>query len=154
MENQVPHRGGAPVGYISELGPIEAGAIVYFRLWFEAPACRGQILRDFQTALGKVGGAKALTALTSICDLCIRHGRRPIMRHGVQCKCIGGDEACFANFIAYASEGELDDALLMASSFVAPSKAPDLVEVAEEFGCALRGMFDASFRSPKSTTIH
>ena len=31
------HRGGAPVGYITDLGPIEAGVVLYLRLWRDGP---------------------------------------------------------------------------------------------------------------------
>ena len=43
------------------------------------------------------------------------------MRHSIECRCLGGDEACFANLVATAAEGEREDALLMATLMVEPS---------------------------------
>lgn len=135
-----PHRGGAPVGYVTELGPVEAGAVLYLRLWCDGPDAQTQVWNDFATALGPEKGRKALKSFETLCDLCVRHGRRPLMRHNVTCKCLGADEACFANFVGYASEGDREDALMIATTIVRPDMAAVLVGVAEEFGLALRRM--------------
>jgi hypothetical protein len=60
------------------------------------------------------------------------------MRHGLDCKCFGADESCFANFIGYASEGAREDALMIAMTLVEPEKAHILASLAEDFGLALR----------------
>ena len=140
MNAMTPHRGGAPVGYVTELGPVEAGAVLYLRLWCDGPDARAQVRDDFATALGTERGRKALKAFEYLCDMCVRHGRRPLMRHNVTCKCLGADESCFANFIGYATEGEREDALLIATTIVRPDMAPPLVGLAQDFGLALRHM--------------
>lgn len=77
------------------------------------------------------------------------------MRHHVTCKCLGADESCFANFIGYASEGERDDALLIATAIVNPNMAPELVGLAQDFGLALRRMArKANMRADILTTLH
>lgn len=134
------HRGGAPVGYVTELGPVEAGAVLYLRLWCDGPEAQTQVIEDFATALGPEKGRSAAHAFGTLCDLCVRHGRRPLMRHHVTCKCLGGDESCFANFVGYASEGAREDALLIATTIVRPDMAPALVGVAQDVGLALRRM--------------
>lgn len=155
MNAMVPHRGGAPVGYVTELGPVEAGAVFYLRLWCDGPDAQAQVWNDFATALGPEGGRKALKAFECLCELCVRHGRRPLMRHHVTCKCLGADESCFANFIGYASEGEREDALLIATTIVRPDMAPSLVGLAQDFGLALRRMaFKADHSNKKPTTLH
>lgn len=135
-----PHRGGAPVGYVTELDPIEAGAVMYFRLWADGPASQCQMQQDFETALGPQDGPEIVRNFDALCSLCARHGRRPLMRHHVTCKCLGADESCFANFIGYASEGAQEDALLIATTLVSPNIAPAVVGLAQEFGLALRRM--------------
>ena len=110
MRAAAPHRGGAPVGYVAELGPVEAGAMLYLRLWCDGPDAQSKIWKDFATLLGPQHGRKVLKSFKALCDLCVRHGRRPLMRHHVICKCLGADESCFANFIGYANEGEREDA--------------------------------------------
>mgnify|MGYP001801090642 FL=1 len=155
MNAMVPHRGGAPVGYVTELGPVEAGAVLYLRLWCDGPDAQAQVWNDFATALGSEGGRKALKSFECLCDMCVRHGRRPLMRHHVTCKCLGADESCFANFIGYASEGEREDALLIATTIVRPDMAPSLVGLAQDFGLALKRMaIKANQPTTKPTTLH
>ena len=138
MTSGKPHRGGAPVGYVTELGPVEAGAVLYLRLWCDSPDSQAQVWNDFATALGPERGQSAIKSFGKLCDLCVRHGRRPLMRHQVNCECLGADESCFANFIGYASEGEHEDALLLAANIVRPTIAPSLVSLAQDVGQALR----------------
>jgi hypothetical protein len=160
MNAMTPHRGSAPVGFVSELGPVEAGAVIYLRLWCDGPDAQAQVWNDFATALGPEKGRKVLKSFEALCDLCARHGRRPLVRHQVMCKCLGADESCFANFVAYASEGEREDALFIATTIVRPDMAPVLVDVAQEFGLALRQMAIKASRPianhtrPENTTVH
>lgn len=140
MSTDTPHRGGAPVGFVTELSPVEAGAVVSLRLWCEGPEGQRKMQRDFSTALGPSQADAALRSLALLCEFCARHGRRPMMRHRVGCKCLGGDEACFANFIGYASDGEREEALMIAMTLVRPTMASPLVGLAEEFGFALKRM--------------
>lgn len=151
------HRGGRPVGFIDELGPIEAGAVLYLRLWCDGPDARDQVVNDFSEALGTQQGHRATRSFGMLCDLCVRHGRRPLLRHHVTCACLGSDESCFANFIGYASEGAREDAMLIASTFVRPDMAGSLVGLAEEFGLALRRMALTAKRPSEpmqKTTLH
>ncbi len=155
MNAVTPHRGGAPVGFVAELTPIEAGAVLYLRLWFDGLESQAQVWNDFATALGAEKGRKALRSLEQLCDLCVRHGRRPLMRHHVACKCLGADESCFANFIGYAVDGEHEDALFIATTIVRPDFAPSLVGLAQEFGLALRCMATKTERlTQKPATLH
>lgn len=155
MNAMTPHRGGAPVGYVAELGPVEAGAVLYLRLWSDGPEAQAQVKQDFATALGPEPGRKAARSFATLCDLCARHGRRPLMRHHVACKCLGADESCFANFIGYASDGEREDALLIATTLVRPDVAPLLVGLAQDVSFALRRMsIRASGTAPHSSKLH
>ncbi|MEM7073736.1 MAG: hypothetical protein AAGA28_08970 [Pseudomonadota bacterium] len=134
------HRGGAPVGYVAELEPVEAGAVLYLRLWSDGGYAQNQMEEEFMAALGVHQGRQAVKSFDSLCALCAQHGRRPLMRHHLNCKCLGADESCFANFIGYASECEREDALLIAMTLVTPHVAPVLLGLAEDFGLALRRM--------------
>ena len=155
MRAAAPHRGGAPVGYVAELGPVEAGAVLCLRLWCDGSDAQSKIWKDFATLLGPQHGREALKSFKALCDLCVRHGRRPLMRHHLTCKCLGADESCFANFIGYASEGEREDALLIATTIVSPNMAPALVGLAQDFGLALRRMaLKANKQTNTPTTLH
>ncbi|WP_286134737.1 hypothetical protein [Neptunicoccus cionae] len=149
-------RGGAPVGFLSELGPLEAAAVIYLRLWCSSAQTQARAVSDFEAMLGPDNGSRVAAALAQICQACSIHGRRPLMRHHVDCTCLGGDESCFANFIAAATEGEREDAFLFASNIVRPDIALNLVTTARDFGLGLRMMGDAACvpPEPRSNTLH
>lgn len=146
-----PHhtRGGAPVGFITELDGVEAASVIYLRLWSDGPDSQAHVWNDFATSLGPDQGRKALQSFESLCALCSRHGRRPLMRHSVQCRCLGADESCFANFVSAAAMGDREDAMLIATLLVRPDMAPLVVSLAADFGLALKRM---RLSAPKDIT--
>ncbi len=150
-----PHRGGLPVGHLSDVGPVEAGAVLCFRLWCDGPAGRTALQTHFLGNLHARAGRYALEALETLCDQWIRHARRPLMRHDVACACLGADEAIFANFVATASEGDREDAMLIATTLVRADMAAMLVTLAGEVGLALRRISrpPATERRPE-TVLH
>ena len=149
VQNQ---RGGAPVGYVTELEAVEDGAVLYLRLWGDGPDAQSRVWNDFATALGPERGRSALKSFEDLCSLCVRYGRRPLMRHNVTCKCLGSDEACFANFVGAATDGEREDAFLIATNIVRADVAGSLVALAEQFGLALRQMSLAKQHTNHPTT--
>lgn len=157
MTGATQNRGGAPVGVITDLSGIEAASVIYLRLWSNGPDSQAEVWNDFSTALGSTQGRKALNAFEQLYGLCSKHGRRPLMRHSVSCKCLGSDESCFANFIATAAEGEREDAMLIATLLVRPDVAPMITELAADFGLALKRMHlcasrdIAPFPTPENT---
>lgn len=146
MTGAQERRGGAPVGFITELEAVEAASVIYLRLWCNGPDGQADVLNDFASSLGAVQGKKAVQSFEDLCRLCAQHGRRPLMRHSVNCKCLGSDESCFANFIATAATGDRDDAMLIATLLVRPDVAPLITSLAAHFGLALKRM---NLRAPK-----
>jgi hypothetical protein len=154
------NRGGAAVGFITELDGVEAASVIYLRLWCDGPDAQAQIRDDFASSLGPERGRSALKSFEDLCSLCSRHGRRPLMRHSLQCKCLGADESCFANFIAAAATGEREDAMLIATLLVRPDVAPLIASLAADVGRAFmmmrlgapRDMVAGSHEVPK--TLH
>ncbi len=146
------------VGYVTELSPVEAGAVIYLRLWSEGPERYSEIWNDFSSCLGVQRGEQALKSFEDLCKLCSAYGRRQLMRHSVNCKCLGADEACFANFIGTATEGEREDALMIATVIVRADMAQPLVSLAQDFGLAMKSMSAHLNRiehtSPPSTMYH
>jgi len=140
MSPQDTSRGGAPVGFVAELNPVEAGAVLYLRLWCDGPHAQAQVWNEFASSLGARSGHRAVKSFEALCDLCLRHGRRPLMRHSVSCRCLGADESCFANFIGSAADGQSEDAMLIATLLVRADMAPCLVAAATDFGLALKQM--------------
>lgn len=146
MTSAQQKRGGAPVGFITELDGIEAASVLYLRLWSDGAEGQASVWNDFAACLGSEQGRKALTSFEDLCGLCSTYGRRPLMRHSVHCKCLGSDESCFANFIGAAATGDHEDAMLIATLLVRPDVAPLITSLATDFGLALRRM---NLRAPK-----
>jgi hypothetical protein len=140
MNSAQQKRGGAPVGFISELDGIEAASVIYLRLWCEGPDSQATVWSDFASSLGAARGRSALKSFETLCSLCSQYGRRPLMRHSINCKCIGSDESCFANFISTAATGDHEDAMLIATLLVRPDVAPLITSLAADFGLALKRM--------------
>lgn len=161
MNAHVSVRGGKPVGVMEDLTGIEAASVIYLRLWFTGAREQARVRADFLMALGQEQGDRAARCFGSLCELCVRHGRRPMMRHAVECRCLGSDESCFANFVATAADGEREDALLIATLLVRPDVAPLIASLATDFGLALKRMrFDAApafeppAPRPANSTLH
>ena len=135
------YRGGAPVGYLSELNQLEQNAILFLRYWSQSAKAdhdlQSKFWADITYDLGITKTRQAIEAFDEIFTLCVRYSRRPIMKHDLECKCIGGDESCFANIIGLAEEGEFEDALLLAANLVAPKFASYLVSSARKFAVSI-----------------
>lgn len=146
MTGAEKNRGGAPVGWLTELDGVEAASVIYLRLWSDGPESQASVWSDFATSLGADQGRKALNAFADLCTICLTHGRRPLMRHAVNCRCLGADESCFAHFISAAIHGDRDDAMLIATLLVRADVAPLLTSLATDVGLALKRM---NLRTPK-----
>lgn len=153
------NRGGATVGMITDLDAIAAASVIYLRMWCNGPEGQHNVQNDFACALGADRGHRALETFTELCRLCAHHGRRPLMHHAISCKCIGADEACFANFVAIAADGDRNDAMLIATLLVRPDVAPAIAALAMDFGLALKQMNlaaprDVSHAPSTQKTLH
>ncbi len=159
MTTSAQRRGGAPVGLLADLDAVSAASVIYLRMWCNGVRTQADVWNDLAGTLGPQRGRQALHSFEQLCDLCARHGRRPLVRHSLKCKCLGADEACFANFIATAVDGERDDTLLMATLLVRADIAPVIASLATEFGLALKQMNLAAPREavevrPPQSTLH
>lgn len=135
-----PPRGAAAVGRITELDPVEAGAVLYMRLCASAPDALDRMTDNFISLLGAEAGHRAATQLHRLIELCNGHARRPLCPHALGCTCLGGDEACFARMVASAAEGAGEDALMMALLLVRADIAPVISGLAQDAGLSLRRM--------------
>lgn len=131
-------RGGAPVGYLNEISDIESSSVLYFRLWCTGPEAQSQVWNDFAMSLGPAQGRAALKVFERLCGLIFHHSRRQLMHHDITCQCLGGDEAIFANFVAAATQGDREEAMLMASLLVRSDIAVTLADLAQQFGLAVK----------------
>jgi len=144
-----PHRGAAPVGMLHELPPVELAAIVYLRAWCEGGAARQMIGRDFSLVMGEESGATATRNFDALMTMLLKNARRPVMRHGLGCKCFGGDESAFANMIAAVTAQDHEDAHLFACTLMTGHAAWPAVQLALGLGQA----FLRLARMPGSTRV-
>ncbi|MDG2405948.1 MAG: hypothetical protein P8M25_13645 [Paracoccaceae bacterium] len=144
MSPEPTSRGAAPVGHLQDLTPIEAGAVLYLRLWCEGSDAQAQINSDFRLGLGTESGDDAFAALSRLNELIIQNGRRPLIRHALECRCIGADESCFATMIASAADNDYEDSLLLASLMVKAPVASVAASLAFQVGRALKFMTKGS----------
>lgn len=151
-------RGGVTVGTLCELPPLEAGAVIYLRHWFSGAQTRQQMRRDFEVSFGPELADSAFEAFGCLCNFCATHGRRPLIRHSMQCKCLGADENCFANLLASAAQGQDADAQILASLIVQPCKAQELAQMASDCGIFLQQIMGAPppqrASRPMDVTLH
>lgn len=133
-------RGGAPIGVLTDLDPVEASAVRFLRLWSEGPESRDVLQAEVLASLGEDHGRHAYDCMGSLFGLCARHCRRPLARHALDCECLGADEGCFANFIACAAEGAREDAMLIATLLVRADMAPSVAALAQDVGLAFARM--------------
>jgi hypothetical protein len=129
-----PARGGAPVGILQELCPVERTAIVCLRVWCEGSEGRDIIIRDFCHVMGSQEGMAAGADLDALLSTILGNARRPIMRHGSGCSCFGGDESAFAQLIAAAAQQDRDDAMLFAGLLVNGHATWAVVQLALDLG--------------------
>ncbi|MCG3269426.1 hypothetical protein [Yoonia sp. I 8.24] len=129
--------GGAAVGQLADQSPLARYVVLYFRMWCDGPEGQTAVWKDLASGLGETQARSTLEILESLFDCCARHRRRPLMRHAVNCRCLGADEACFAHFVTTATEGDRQDAMLIATLLVRTDVAPIITPIAADLGCAL-----------------
>ncbi len=153
-----PSRGGITVGTLSDLPPLEAGAVIYLRHWFSSAETRAQMRRDFEVNFGPGLAEAAFEAFGYLCNFCVTHGRRPLVRHGMSCNCLGADENCFANLLAAAADGHEEDTQILASLIVQPRKARELARLADDCSTFLQQITGAPplarAAHPMTATLH
>ncbi|WP_106746323.1 hypothetical protein [Yoonia maritima] len=152
-------QGGAAVGQLSDQPRLEACIVLYFRMWCDGPDSQEAVWNDLSLGLGQAHGRATLKTLEQLFAICTEHRRRPLMRHAVGCSCLGADEACFANFVATATEGDREDALLIATLLVRADIAPLITSLASDLGLALktmlmRGQPMPRAQAPAHATLH
>jgi hypothetical protein len=132
-----PNRGGAPVGHIAELPPLERLAVLHLRQWCSGPEERETIALNFSRVFSPAAAAQEVNTLAALMDYLIAGQRRPVMRHDLACTCFGGDESAFAHMVAAATAGDREDAMAFALTLMRPDAAWQAVMAAEGVGLAL-----------------
>lgn len=145
-----PPRGGAPVGILSELPPVELAAILYLRHWLSGN--QDQIWRDFSHTFSRADAACAMASFEDLMRAVQNNTRRPLMRHKTGCDCFGGDECAFAQLVAAAASGDEHDAMTFALHLFDGVQAKCALQAAAMCGHAFFSM--ASRDAPSTAPTH
>ena len=137
MSAQPRHPGGAPVGRLDDLPPLERQVIRCLRLWCSDPEGRSAVRRELASHRGDAAADRIAADFAELLQLTACHARRPLMGHALDCPCAGGDECVFARFVALAAEGAREEAVLMAALIVRADLALGLAGLAEGIGLGL-----------------
>lgn len=143
------HRGAAAVCALEELSDVETAAIMYLRLWCHSADGQAEIWRDYHRYFGGEKAKARMSDFEQLMSVVLSHSRRPLQRHQLNCKCVGGDENAFANFVVAAAAGDREDAMLFATTLVRPDMSFTAACMAEPVGLALRQMVVRGARSPE-----
>ena len=130
-------RGAAAVGQLTDVSAWEAELILNMRLWQDGPRGQEQVWNAYATAFGPDAGRAELRTFERLLCLIDTDMLRPLVRHSVACRCIGSDEAVFANMVRFATHGDLHEASLVASLLVRPAFAELIAIQAAQVGTAV-----------------
>jgi len=138
MKDMAHTPGASVVGRLTDIAPWEAELILSIRLWMDSPEGRAEIWNGFARCFGASDGRLELrrfeTLLTSICST----ARRPLIRHGLGCDCIGSDEAILRTLVREATRGDLPEATMIASLLVPARHAEPIALMAAKVGQAMQ----------------
>jgi hypothetical protein len=137
MTAQSRHPGAAPVGRITELPPLERMVIRCLRLWSAGPDGRRVLELELARRHGGPAAQRLADAIGELLLLSVRHARRPLLGHALDCPCAGADECVFARFVSLAAEGAREEAVLIATLLLRADVALTIAALAEEVGLGL-----------------
>ena len=143
--------GNAVVGRLTEVAPWEADLIMSMRLWMENADGQRDVWNSYARCYGSDEGHAKMqqfeTLLTCLCS----HARRPLVRHGLGCDCIGSDEAVLQTLVREAARGDLAEASMIASLLVPASHAEMVAIYAAQVGQAMKEM-SRHYKAAKTIT--
>ncbi len=146
-------RGGAPVSQIDELPTLEIIAIMFLRMWCDGGPTRERMMQDLSNALGDKDAQTVGTLFDDLMQITLKCARRPLMRHGVPCRCFGGDECAFANMLAAAVSGDREEAMLFSSILITGQAAYPAAAIAQNLSPYLLRFAQMSDYANRTTTL-
>lgn len=133
-------RGAATVGQLHAIAPWEALLVCHLRLWCDSAEGRNDVRDAWGLAAAGHGGDAVLNAFDRLIQTMTTFSRRPLVRHGRDCECLGADEGIFVQIVSAASEGQLDDAAMVASLIAFPAQAERIAILAAQVGIGFRAV--------------
>ena len=136
-EKKTQIKGGSPVAVISDLSWEEHLVIYYFRCCFDGSEALLEVHEEFRFYLGIEIANKTIGALQFLFSKLQNNGRRRLVRHDLNCKCVGADENCFAQLVTRSTYADKKDAILIGILLTDADLAPELVYAAEDFAAGV-----------------
>ena len=93
--------------------------------------------------LGYAEGNSAFQSFKDLCEIIFHHGRRSLIRHQLDCSCVGADESCFAQLILRAANNYKEDATLIALLLVPHHLTSETIALATKIGTSIKKLIDS-----------
>ena len=139
-ETNTQIKGGSPVAIMSDLSWEEHLVIYYFRCCFVGSEALLEIHEEFRFYLGTETANKTIGALQFLFTKLQNGGRRRLVSHDLNCKCVGADENCFAQLVTRSTYTDKNDAILIGILLTDADLAPELVYAAEDFAQGVQAL--------------
>ena len=140
LETKTQIKGGSPVAVMSDLSWEEHLVIYYFRCCFEGSEALLEIHEEFRFYLGTEKANKTIGALQFLYNKLQNNGRRRLVSHDLNCKCVGADENCFAQLVTRSTYTDKKDSILIGLLLTDADLAPELVYAAEDFAQGVQAL--------------
>lgn len=116
----------------------EAGLVLNLRRWCEGPHGQAQVWNAYARSFGAMGARDELRVFEALLNALISNASRPLVRHSVDCSCVGSDECVFLNLVRTAADGYLNDAALISTLLAGPAHAEAIACLAGQVGESAR----------------
>ena len=83
---------------------------------------------------------KTIGALQFLYNKLQNNGRRRLVSHDLNCKCVGADENCFAQLVTRSTYTDKKDSILIGLLLTDADLAPELVYAAEDFAVGVQAL--------------
>ncbi len=144
MTMHLKNNGGVAVGDLSMLAAWEQALIHDLRLWCQGPDGRAQVWNRFALTLPRGTAGAHIHVFEDLIATLSTYARRTLVRHHVECACLGADEAVFLHIVRAASAGDIHDAAMVAALVVLPAHAERVALMAAQVGVATRHISDVA----------
>ena len=133
-----PMAGGATVGDLRHLNATRALVVMILRDWFDGRDGPDRVAILLSRTLGASQASEALTAWDDLASRLSTQARRPILRHGASCTCVGADEAVVSLALDLAAQGASEDAMMMLALLIPGDRVLGAHDAARRSGLFLR----------------
>ena len=134
--------GGAAVGKMEYLSLEEYTIISFLRRYCDGEISRQTLKKELIVNLGYSEGEKMFDSLNNLFKSIFNNGRRALIRHKIECDCVGADESCFAQLILRAANNYKEEAVLISLLLMPPDLSAETVSLASEIGTSIKKLIN------------